>query len=48
MRNTSEDIDIEIQQRDHKRKLLERLPDSKVTEEMNNLRLNKTSSKRKR
>ena len=48
MGDTVQDLDIKIEQKDSKidfSESKERLPDSKVIEEMNKLRLNKISSK---
>ena len=49
-RDTIEDMHFEIEQKDNKRDFLENkkwLPDSKVIEEMNRIRLNKISSKKR-
>ena len=51
MADAIEDMDIEIEQKDIRREFLEKkigLPDFKIVEKMNKLRLNKISSKRKR
>ena len=51
MADAIEDMDIEIEQKDYKRKFLEekiRFPDYIIVEEMNKLRLNKISPGRKR
>ena len=51
MRDTSENMDIKIEQKVNKKEVLEDkrgLPDCNVIEEMNKLGLNKISSKRKR
>ena len=48
MGETISDMDIELEQKDNKIKVLEDkigIPDSNVIEEMNRLELNKTSSK---
>ena len=50
MRESIEDVDIEIEQKDEKRDFLGNkimIPDSKANEELNRLGLNKISSKRK-
>ena len=50
MGDTFEDMDIEMGQKDNKIEFLEKkigLPDCKLIDEMNRLRLNKISSKRK-
>ena len=48
MGDTIEDMDVEIEQKDNKIEVLKkRSPDFKVTEELNELGINKISSKRK-